>query len=111
SVVPPMGSLPKDPGVHLPEPVGPHKSEEDPPDSAFTSYRQWKEYLADKKKAAKDEEALERARERVKNQPLNVNDDDVRLQAGQGDAYQQLIAELDELKEHAKTRQVPPQAS
>ena len=111
SLVPPMGSLPKDSGVKLPTPVGPHHDEEAPPDTAFTSYDQWKEYLADKKKAADDKKELERAKKRVEEQPLIVNDDKALLQAGQGgDAYLQLIAELDDLKERARQIQNPPQA-
>lgn len=111
SLVPPMGSLPKDPGVKLPTPVGPHHDEEAPPDTAFTSYDQWKQYLADKKKAAQDAEELARAKKRVDEQPLNVNDDKALLQSGQGgDAYLQLIAELDDLKERARQIQKPPQA-
>lgn len=110
SLVPPMGSLPKDPGVKLPDPVGPHHDEEAPPDTAFTSYDQWKAYLADKKKAAQDAEELARAKKRVEEQPLIVNDDKAMLQAGQGDAYEQLIAELDELKERARQIQTPPRA-
>ena len=110
SLVPPMGSLPKEPGVKVPTPVGPHHDEEAPPDTAFTSYDQWKEYLADKKKAAQDAEELARAKKRVEEQPLIVNDDKALLQAGQGDAYLQLIAELDDLKERARQIQHPPQA-
>lgn len=110
SLVPPMGSLPKDPGVKLPTPVGPHHDEEAPPDTAFTSYDQWKEYLADKKKAAQDAEELARAKKRVEEQPLIVNDDKALLQAGQGDAYLQLIAELDDIKERTRQIQKPPQA-
>ncbi|MBL8357184.1 MAG: hypothetical protein JNM01_20475 [Delftia acidovorans] len=113
SLVPPMGSLPKDPGVKLPTPVGPHHDEEAPPDTAFTSYDQWKEYLADKKKAAQDAEELARAKKRVEEQPLIVNDKAL-LQSGLGgDAYLQLIAELDDLKERARQNQQlqhPPQA-
>lgn len=112
SLVPPMGSLPKDPGVKLPTPVGEKHDEEAPPSTAFTSYDQWKEYLADKKKAAQDAEELARAKKRVEEQPL-VNDDKALLQAGQGDAYLQLIAELDDLKERARQNQQlqhPPQA-
>ena len=108
SLVPPMGSLPKDPDVKLPTPVGPHKDEAAPPDTAFTSYDQWKQYQADKK-AAKDAEELARAQKRVEEQPLIVNDNAL-LQAGQGDAYLQLIAELDELKQRAREFQKPPQA-
>ncbi len=113
SLVPPMGSLPKDPGVKLPTPVGPHHDEEAPPDTAFTSYDQWKEYLADKKKAAQDAEELARAKKRMEEQPLIVNDKAL-LQSGLGgDAYLQLIAELDDLKERARQNQQlqhPPQA-
>jgi hypothetical protein len=110
SLVPPMGSLPKDPGVKLPTPVGPLHDEETPPDVAFTSYDQWKEYLADKKKAADDKKELERAKKRVAEQPLIV-EDNARLQSGQGgDAYLQLIAELDDIKERARQNQNPPQA-
>lgn len=106
SLVPPMGNLPKDPGVKLPDPVGPKHDEEVPPDTAFTSYDQWKQYLADKKKAADDKKELERARQRVQEQPLNINNDEVQLQSGQGgDAYQQLIAELDDIKERARQNQ------
>ncbi len=111
SLVPPMGNLPKDPGVKLPDPVGKKHDEEVPPDTAFTSYDQWKQYLADKKKAADDKKELERAKQRVQEQPLNVNNDEVQLQSGQGgDAYQQLIAELDDIKERARQNQNPPQA-
>ncbi|MGB3067061.1 MAG: hypothetical protein WBC18_00870 [Ottowia sp.] len=112
SLVPPMGSLPKDPGVKLPDPVGKKHDDEDPPSTAFTSYDQWKEYLADKKKAAQDADELARAKKRVDDQPL-VNDDKALLQSGQGDAYLQLIAELDDLKERARQNQQlqhPPQA-
>lgn len=110
SLVPPMGSLPKDPGVKLPDPVGPHKDETDPPDSVFTSYYQWKQFQEDKK-AAKDEEELARAKKRVDDDPIIIEEDQVLLGAGQGDAYLQLIAELDALKERAKAPQAPPQAS
>ena len=109
SLVPPMGSLPKDPGVKLPDPVGPHKDETEPPDSAFTSYGQWKKYQEDKK-AAKDAAELARTKKKVDEQPLVVNDDKMLLKAGEADAYQQLIAELDALKERAKAPQAPPQA-
>lgn len=110
SLVPPMGSLPKDPGVKLPTPVGPHHDEDAPPDVAFTSYDQWKQYLADKKKAADDKKELERAKKRVEEQPLIINDKAL-LQSGQGgDAYLQLIAELDDIKERARLLQSPPQA-
>ena len=106
SLVPPMGSLPKESGVKVPTPVGPHHDEEAPPDTAFTSYDQWKEYLADKKKAADDKKELERAKKRVEEQPLHINDDKVLLQSGQGgDAYLQFIAELDDLKERARQNQ------
>lgn len=113
SLVPPMGSLPKDPGVKLPTPVGEKHDEEAPPSTTFTSYDQWKEYLADKKKAAQDAEELARAKKRVEEQPLIVNDKAL-LQSGLGgDAYLQLIAELDDLKERARQNQQlqhPPQA-
>ena len=110
SLVPPMGNLPKDPGVKLPTPVGPHHDEEAPPDTAFTSYSQWKAYLADKKKAADDKKELEHTKKRVEEEPLIVNDKAL-LQSGQGgDAYLQLIAELDDLKERARQIQHPPQA-
>lgn len=88
----------------LPTPVGEKHDEEALPSTAFTSYDQWKEYLADKKKAAQDAEELARAKKRVEEQPL-VNDDKALLQAGQGDAYLQLIAELDDLKERARQNQ------
>ncbi len=110
SLVPPMGSLPRDPGVKLPTPVGPLHDEDAPPDVAFTSYDQWKQYLADKKKAADDKKELELAKKRVEEQPLVVNDKAL-LQSGQGgDAYLQLIAELDDIKERARQNQHPPQA-
>ncbi|GAD20539.1 hypothetical protein [Acidovorax sp. MR-S7] len=110
SLVPPMGSLPKDPGVKLPDPVGPHKDETDPPDVAFTSYDQWKKFQEDKK-AAKDAAELARAQQRVEQEPLVVNENRLLLKAGEADAYQQLIAELDALKERAKAPQAPPQAN
>ena len=111
SEVPPLGSLPKDPGVNLPAPVGPKKEEQDePPDVAFTSYDQWKQYQADKKRA-KDAEELERARQRAENQPLIVNDN-TRLQTNQGNnTYLKLIAELDELKQRASLPRKPLQAN
>jgi hypothetical protein len=110
SLVPPMGSLPKDPGVKLPDPVGPHKDETDPPDSVFTSYYQWKQFQDDKK-AAKDEEELARTKKKVDDDPIIIEEDKALLKAGEADAYQQLIAELDALKERAKAPQAPPQAN
>lgn len=110
SLVPPMGSLPKDPGVKLPDPVGPHKDETDPPDSVFTSYDQWKQFQEDKK-TAKDAEELARAKKRVDDDPIIIEEDKALLKAGEADAYRQLIAELDALKERAKAPQAPPQAS
>ncbi|VCU71853.1 hypothetical protein PIGHUM_03943 [Pigmentiphaga humi] len=114
SEVPPMGSLPKDPGVKLPEPVGPKHPEQDvPPDTAFTSYDQWKQYQADKK-AAKDADQLERSRKRADSGLVILDaDDSTLLQAGQdsSNAYLQLVAELDTLNQRAKQLQQPPQAS
>lgn len=117
SLVPPMGNLPKDPGVKLPEPVGPRHDEDEPPDVAFTSYDQWKEYLADKKKAVDDKKERERAKKRVEEQKLNVNSDEdeiIILRSPQGgDAYQQVTAELAQLKARAGQQQPPssmPQA-
>ena len=112
SIVPPMGSLPKDPGVKLPDAVGPHKDEEDPPDVAFTSYDQWKQFQEDKK-AKKDAEALERAKKKVDEQAIIINDDPVLLTSMQDydvQSYLQLSAELDKLKQRAKPPQAPPQA-
>ena len=113
SLVPPMGNLPKDPGVKLPEPVGHKHDEDEPPDVAFTSYDQWKKYLDDKKKAVDDKKERGRAKKRVEEQKLNVNDNKLLLQSGQGgDAYQQVMAELAQLKERAGQLQPPsmPQA-
>ena len=112
SEVPPMGSLPKNPGVNLPEPLGPkHPEVEGPPDTAFTSYDQWKKYQEDKK-AQKDAEALEKAKKRVEQEPLVVNEDRVLLQGRQdSNAYLQLIAELDALKLRASPPPSMPQAS
>ncbi len=114
SLVPPMGSLPKDPGVKLPDPVNKHDHKA-PPDRVFKSYDQWKQYQQDKKKkkGVTDEVVVEQVQERVENQPLNINDGDVQLKAGAGDggnAYLQLIAELDALKAQARPTQAPPQA-
>jgi hypothetical protein len=114
SLVPPMGNLPKDPGVKLPDPVGLRHDEEAPPDVAFTSYDQWKQYQQDKKdkKGVKDEEVLEQVQQQIENEPMRINDDKALLQAGPGgDAYEQLIAELDDLKERAKAPQAPPQGN
>jgi len=112
SEVPPMGSLPKDPGVRLPEPVGPKHPEQDvPPDTAFTSYDQWKQYQEDKK-ATKDADQMARSRERADSGQLIVNDDSL-LQAGEGgsgNAYLQFVAELDTLNQRARLLQTPPQA-
>ncbi|WP_156909246.1 hypothetical protein [Ottowia thiooxydans] len=113
SVVPPLGGLPKDPGVKLPTPVGPKKEkQEGPPDSVFSSYDDWKKYQADKK-SAKDAEELERARQRAESLPIIVDGDWKSLQASQGsggNAYLQLIAELDDLKQRARVPQQAPQA-
>ena len=114
ALVPPLGGLPKDPEVKLPTPVGPKKEkQEGPPDSVFASYDEWKQYQQDKK-AAKDEEELARAKKRVEEQSLIVEDNALLLQASQGggtDAYLQLIAELDDLKQRADSPQGPLQAS
>ena len=110
SVVPPMGSLPKDPGVKLPDPVGPRHSEEEPPDSVFGSYYEWKQYQDDKKNA-KDAEELARARDRANSGWLMVNSDEALLQDNHDNAYLQLVAELEDLKERARLLQTPPQAS
>ena len=116
SLVPPMGSLPKDPGVKLPEAVGKKKEkQEGPPDSVFASYKEWKEYQEDKKKGVKDADVMDQAVERNDNQPINVNGDVVLLQAAQGggdNAYLKLVAELDDLKQRATQPQPPkpPQA-
>ena len=112
SEVPPMGSLPKAPGVTLPDPLGPKHPEVDgPPDSVFTSYNQWKKYQEDKK-AQKDAEALEKAKKRAEKEPLVLNDDRVLLQGQQdSNAYLQLMAELDALKRQARPPQTMPQAS
>ncbi|MBN8557489.1 MAG: hypothetical protein LCH72_03130 [Proteobacteria bacterium] len=114
SLVPPMGNLPKDPGVKLPDPVNKHDHKA-PPDRVFKSYDQWKQYQEDKKakKGVKDDVVLEQVQERVENQPLNINDGNVQLKAGAGDggnAYLQLIAELDALKARVRPPQAPPQS-
>ena len=114
SLVPPMGNLPKDPGVKLPDPVGLRHDEEAPPDVAFTSYDQWKQYQQDKKdkKGVKDEVVLEQVQQQIENEPLRINDGNPQLKATQGgDAYEQLIAELDALKERATAPQAPPQGN
>ncbi|KGH25692.1 hypothetical protein [Comamonas testosteroni] len=110
SLVPPLGSLPKDPGVKPPTPVGPKKEkQEGPPDSAFASYADWKQYQADKK-SAKDADVLERVHQRVENEPLVANDKRT-LQSSPGNSeYLQFIAELDDLKLRARQPQKPPQA-
>lgn len=108
TLMPPMGTLPKDPGVKLPAPVDKKKpKQEGPPDSVFASYDEWKQYQADKK-TAKDADEMDRAVERNRNQPINGNGNKALLQAGQGNAYLRFVAELDDLKERARQSQ-PPQ--
>ncbi|MFN3731948.1 hypothetical protein [Comamonas testosteroni] len=110
ALVPPMGSLPKDPGVKLPTPVDKKKpKQEGPPDSVFASYSDWKKYQKDKKRADDAKEA-ENAANRNKNEPIVKIGNNARLQAsqgGSGNAYLQFIAELDNLKEHASQSQPP----
>ena len=112
SLVPPMGSLPKDPGVKLPEPVGPKKEkQEGPPDSVFSSYKDWKKYQKDKKNGVYDDKVLEDAADNNDNKP--INGDVVLLQAAQGsgdNVYLKLIAELDALKQRANAPQAVLQA-
>lgn len=104
SIVPPLATLPKDPGAKLPDPIELRKKpSEDPPESVFSSYSDWKQYQQDKK----DEEDSKTLKKSHKIVDTGSADDwvhknkEISLQASQT-SFSDFYDELAELSAHAR---------